>query len=188
VRSIDVTREASPVGSTQGRAHRNGRRSIRTPQPQFTKPKPNHANRPAPASGDVPHQPIAPFRLTWSAPGFQYEGPAPEKNMPAERTDPPPSPVSEAPTTERRQGGQVAIMPDFDLAKRGQEFPGPSQNGAHRWSTHQGTRDSQAATRHSPALLTAERKGSHPGSRRPPRKPAAGNSPGLVSCARGSKR
>ena len=49
-----------------GRAHRNRRRSIRTPQ--FTKPKPNHANRPAPASGDVPHQPIAPFRLTWSAP------------------------------------------------------------------------------------------------------------------------
>jgi len=39
-----------------------------------------------------------------------------------------------------------------------------------------------------PAFLTAERKGSHPSSRQPLRKPAADNSPSLVSCPRGLKR
>jgi hypothetical protein len=43
-------------------------------------------------------------------PDSQYEGPAPEKNMPAKRTDRLLPPVSEAPTTEQRQGGQVAVM------------------------------------------------------------------------------
>ncbi len=38
--------------------------------------------------------------------------------MPAELTYRLLPSVSEAPTTKRRQGGQVAIMSDFDLAKR----------------------------------------------------------------------
>src|ERR1035438_4454291 len=57
-------------------------------------------------------------QMTGFLPDFTRRA-CPEKTLPAERTDRLLPPVSKAPTTERRQGGQVAIMPDFDWPSGG---------------------------------------------------------------------